>query len=122
MKPFLYPLHDEPHDYRRWTRHGLRRLMEKHGFRIREITETTSPVETAALLMNLALAGGMLDAGWQKSPALLAAPLLLPLICIVNIGGRLLGKLLPRSGFMPAGYLVVAALDGEKPFTASRFQ
>ncbi len=120
--PFLYPLHDEPHDYRRWTRHGLDQLLEKHGFRIREITETTSPVETAALLMNIALAWGLLDAVQKKSAAILAAPLLLPLIFVVNVMGRLLGRLLPCSTLMPVGYLVVAALDAEKPFTTSRIK
>jgi SAM-dependent methyltransferase len=26
--PFAFPLHDEPHDYYRFTRHALRRMLE----------------------------------------------------------------------------------------------
>ncbi|MBW2624540.1 MAG: class I SAM-dependent methyltransferase [Deltaproteobacteria bacterium] len=30
--PFLYPLHDEPLDYHRWTIHGLRSITRRFGF------------------------------------------------------------------------------------------
>ncbi len=32
--PFLYPLHELPHDYYRYTEFGLRRLAEEGGFRV----------------------------------------------------------------------------------------
>lgn len=35
--PFYWPLHEEPHDYFRYTKHGFRLLMEKSGFRVNEI-------------------------------------------------------------------------------------
>ena len=35
--PFLYPYHPEPYDYFRYTREGLRILLEEAGFRILEI-------------------------------------------------------------------------------------
>lgn len=34
--PMLWPLHYEPHDYFRYTNHGLRHLLEKTGFEIIE--------------------------------------------------------------------------------------
>jgi SAM-dependent methyltransferase len=30
--PFYWPLHEEPHDYRRFTPHGLRRVLSQAGF------------------------------------------------------------------------------------------
>ena len=41
--PFMFPLHMEPYDFRRLTRHGVERLAAAHGFR----------VETAARLGGL---------------------------------------------------------------------
>ena len=35
--PFLAPLHEEPRDYYRFTPHGLRALLERHGFSIKHI-------------------------------------------------------------------------------------
>lgn len=35
----MYPLHDEPHDYLRFTKYGLRYLLDKAGFRIQKHIE-----------------------------------------------------------------------------------
>jgi len=105
--PFLYPLHDEPYDFQRWTGHGLRRLLSKHGFQMEKIIESTSPVETSALLMSIALAKGSLDSIQQKSPMIIVVPVILMLIPFVNIFGWFLGNLLPASKVMPCSYFVV---------------
>ncbi len=34
--PFYWPLHEEPHDYFRYTKHGFRLLLEKAGFKVLE--------------------------------------------------------------------------------------
>lgn len=36
--PQAWRLHEEPHDYFRFTRYGLQHLMERHGFEIIELT------------------------------------------------------------------------------------
>jgi SAM-dependent methyltransferase len=36
--PFLMPVHQEPHDYFRYTPHGLRRLLVDAGFEVEEIS------------------------------------------------------------------------------------
>jgi ubiquinone/menaquinone biosynthesis C-methylase UbiE len=41
--PFLYPLHDQPFDFRRWTRHGLTQAVERAGLRVTSLL----PVGTA---------------------------------------------------------------------------
>jgi SAM-dependent methyltransferase len=53
--PFVYPLHDRPHDYRRFTIYGLRLLLRKHGF-VPEIEVRHGNSFLAALqLANLAM-------------------------------------------------------------------
>ena len=36
--PHLGYLHNEPHDYFRFTRHGLRALLQRHGFEVLTVT------------------------------------------------------------------------------------
>lgn len=106
--PFLYPLHDEPYDYHRWTEYGLTGLMTAHGFNVPEIQSTTSPIETAAALTSIALAMSAIDSIRKPSLSILATPLLVLMIPIVNILGWALGKLMPFSNFMPFSYRLLA--------------
>ncbi len=106
--PFLYPLHDEPHDYQRLTRHGLIHMLKKHDLQIEEISEQTSPVETSALLMNIALAKGLIDSVQEKSPAILTAPFIIGVIPLINIFGWAFAKILPSSKVMPVSYFIDA--------------
>lgn len=39
--PFMWGIHEAPHDYYRYTRYGLRYLLEEAGFRVVEIKENT---------------------------------------------------------------------------------
>lgn len=104
--PCLYPLHDEPHDYQRWTRHGLKCLLQQHGLDIEEIRESTTPLETAAALFSIALSKAILDAIRYPGPTLLLIPPILFLIPIINITGWILSSLMPSSPFMPFSYRV----------------
>ncbi|MBM9538338.1 class I SAM-dependent methyltransferase [Desulfobulbus alkaliphilus] len=107
--PFLYPLHDEPHDYQRWTNHGLKKLFLQHGFHPEISSESNYPCATAAALFSIALAKGLLDTFQKKSlMVLIAAPLIAVLMPLVNVVGLLLGWMLPASSCMPGSYLVVA--------------
>ncbi len=55
--PFVYPLHDAPFDFQRWTRYGLTRLLAFNGFELLSQESFGHPLfETAALLGNIALA------------------------------------------------------------------
>lgn len=110
--PFLYPLHDEPHDYQRWTRHGLRRLFESGGFEVVEIRETTHQMESAAALLAMALASGMAGAIERRRAAVVLAPLVMVLIPLVNLLGWGLARVLPTSSFMPFSYRMVATKGG----------
>lgn len=116
LKPFEFtPLQDEPYDYQRWTCQGLQHLLERHGFQIQEITESTTPIETNAALSCIALARGLLDALKQRSPMIISAPLILVLLPIINMAGWLLGALFPTSSIMPCSYWLVASVhDGKQ--------
>ena len=46
---FVYPLHDIPHDYFRYTKYGLRHLFK--DWKIKELTEDTDTFSTVAVLL-----------------------------------------------------------------------
>lgn len=106
--PFLYPVHDAPNDYGRWTREGLQLLLERHGFTQEEEAVHSFPLETAAALASMALAKSGLDALNRQPLSLPLLPLIVLLIPCINLGGWLLARLLPRDGFMPLSYRLVA--------------
>lgn len=109
--PFLYPLHDVPLDFTRWTFYGLRRLTQDHGFDIVESKHIGTPVETAALLLNIALTKSVIDWLRGRHPAAILIFLLPVLVVIVNLAAWGMAKLsLERSledGFMPQAYRLV---------------
>lgn len=109
--PFLYPIHDAPHDFQRWTRHGLQRLCSINKFRIVAIKDSGNPIEAAAALTSIALARGVIDLVEKKIPTLILAPIFLMLIPFVNITGWLLAKVFPKSGVMPLSLRVVAVKE-----------
>lgn len=113
--PFMYPIHDAPNDFHRWTRDGLGQLFHRHGLTIIEERSYGHPVETAAALGAMALAKSGLNALGQHRIALLLVPLIVILVPVVNVAGWLLGNALPSDGFMPLGYRLVAqkAVSGE---------
>ncbi|MGD9889297.1 MAG: class I SAM-dependent methyltransferase [Halothiobacillaceae bacterium] len=105
--PFLYPLHDLPHDFQRWTGEGLRQFTARHSVDLIELTHYSKPMETAAVLANLAMIKGILESLRTKHPGALLLPLVVLLVPIVNLAGWLFARLLPDEGFMPLGYTAV---------------
>lgn len=106
--PFIYPLHDVPHDFQRWTRMGLETLLEAQGFEIRQCVYSGEPLETSAALGGIALARAILDRLYQPTWSILLLPLLVLAIPVVNLLGWLLARLTPRNDCMPLGYRLVA--------------
>lgn len=102
--PFLYPLHDMPHDFQRWSLSGLEVLAQREGFAVTERRIFGAPCETAAALTAISLAKAVLDSVTHRSPAILLVPLLVVGIPLVNLLGWLLARLLPADDFMPLGY------------------
>ena len=105
--PFLYPVHDAPYDFRRWTRFGLRQLAQQHGFRVLSERHIGEPVETAALLTNIAWSKTILR--WLRSgnPLMVLGLLLPPAVVLTNLVSALISRLSASDEMMPHGYLFV---------------
>jgi len=94
--PFIFPIHDEPHDYYRYTRHGLAHLFR--GFRDVTIrARSTWPEAFGVLAVRVARERGRRGLEVFVVPAVLAATPLL----------KLAGRLLP-SEIITSGYTIVA--------------
>ena len=106
--PFLYPLHDEPFDYTRFTSHGLRKELERAGLSISHIEPSMGSAETAGLIVCLSLGGMTLQSFRTRSLAVLLSPLVILAIPAVNIAFWTIGKLMPSWDAIPAGYHVIA--------------
>lgn len=50
--PFYWNLHEEPHDYFRFTKHGFRYILEKAGFEVIEINENGGAWATLGQVIN----------------------------------------------------------------------
>ena len=105
--PFLYPLHDDPLDFHRWTRHGLRRAAARHGFSVNDEIAIGHPIETAALNGNIALSKTIINWLTGRNPLALSVLVLPFLILTVNCSAWLLARLSRQDDMMPHTYRVI---------------
>jgi SAM-dependent methyltransferase len=105
--PFIYPLHDAPLDFLRWTEFGVRELARKCGMAVEEEHLLGSGVETAGMLVNVALSRALIDWIERRHPAVMIGWLIPPFVCLINLLSRLLAAALPANRLMPRGYRVV---------------
>ena len=109
--PFLYPIHDAPLDYHRWTRYGLLRVAASHGFSVVEERAIGAPLETAALNTNIAMTKAVINWAAAKNP-LVVLGLLLPIVVpIVNILAWVLSAVSRDEAMMPYAYRMVWVRD-----------
>lgn len=105
--PFLYPLHDVPLDFQRWTQYGLQQLAQRYGFTIHQETATGQPLETVALLANIALTKTVLNWIRHKHPALILAVLLPVIILFINLLSWLISHFSLTEEMMPYSYRLI---------------
>ena len=105
--PFLYPLHDEPLDFHRWTRHGLRQAAVRHGYNVEVELAIGHPLESAALNANIAISKTVLNWARSWNPLALTGLLLPFAVLITNIGAWGFARLGQEDDFMPHSYRVV---------------
>jgi len=102
---FLFPIHDAPHDYFRFTKYGLRHLLR--AFEILELQEETTAVGTLAVLVQRlgmqaeTLGWAPLRAGW-----LLAARAINPFSSLITREYGDSRRLTPETGILTSGYHV----------------
>ena len=100
--PFLYPLHDAPFDFQRFTEYGLRRSMQRAGLDISNLRKSGHAIRSAGLLVCLAIAGGVhTRSGWLKWLLLPAAAIM---VLFVNVAAWALSFLWPDWGNIAVGH------------------
>lgn len=109
--PFIYPLHDAPHDYQRYTAPGLVFALRKAGFDCGVPVPRNAGFEVSAMLFAIACAGTVVSATRTRRWRLLLLPLLVPLVPCVNVLGWLLSALGPND-LMASGFRVEARKPG----------
>jgi len=100
--PFLYPLHDAPFDFQRYTEYGLRRDVQRAGLEVVGLRKSGHAIRTAGLLMCLAIAGGVhAQRGWIR---LVLLPVALIAVILINIVAWLSSMVLPDWSHMAMGH------------------
>ena len=106
---FMYPLHDAPHDYFRFTEHGLRHLFKE--WEIEELQAETDTMGTfAVLLQTLAQKGSFVGGKFAKAWLLIEAWFIKGLSWIIleeRTSGRHGPKMVVDS-IMSSGYYLIA--------------
>jgi SAM-dependent methyltransferase len=96
--PFMYPLHEEPHDFVRLTPHVFRRWAQEHGLTVAELTTGGNELEVMAtvwcnLWARMGESRSRLQSAWN-------AAMRLPVNLVVLGLGTLLHSHLPRKSFL----------------------
>ena len=100
--PFLYPLHDAPYDFQRYTEYGLRRDALRAGLDVVRLHKSGHSLRAAGLLVCLAIAGGAYaKRGWLKWVMLSLALLDVPAI---NIAAWVASLIWPDWSHMAMGH------------------
>lgn len=106
--PFLYPLHDAPHDYRRYTAPGLEAAIRKAGLAASPAEPRNSGFEAAAILAAIACAESVLSAWREKSWRILMAPLALLAVPFINAFGWIAARASSESRLLASGHAIEA--------------
>ena len=102
---FLFPIHDAPHDYFRFTKYGLRHLLR--GFDILELHEETTPVGTlGVLIQRLGMQAETLGCAPLRAGWLLAARAVRPFSSVITREYGDSRRQTPETGIMTSGYHV----------------
>ena len=102
--PFMYPIHDAPLDFHRWTEYGLKQLATNNNFTITNTQRTGNPIECAAIISNIALTKTALNWLKHKNPLALLTISLVLIIPFINLFGLLFSRLGSKDYFMPSSY------------------
>jgi SAM-dependent methyltransferase len=108
---FLFPIHDAPHDYFRYTKYGLRHLLRR--FEILELQEETDAVGTlAVLLQRLGMQAQTLGRTPFRALWLIAAQVARPFSFLITREYGDSRRLVPERGIMTSGYHVACRKPG----------
>lgn len=106
---FMYPLHDAPYDYQRFTIYGIRQIAKKFGFNIEKELPSGNTIRSGLLLLNIGIAKSFLSLFKRKFfvlPAIMLLPFVALAFLILNLFG-LISSFQDEDYFMPSGIGVV---------------
>jgi SAM-dependent methyltransferase len=106
--PFLYPIHDAPRDYHRFTQYALTENLAAVGFVPKVVKRSMQSYEVTGLLSGIALADSARLIVERHRWAIFVVPFIAVLVVLINLMAWILGKLLPSSDIMPGGYEIFA--------------
>jgi SAM-dependent methyltransferase len=101
--PFVWELHEKPYDFARYTVFGIKSLLEKNGFEILIIEQTTTYIETLAQLKANYLAK-LLFTKNGKINGIINLIFIFPLV----LSGKILSLLLPNNKDLYLNNVVLA--------------
>lgn len=99
--PFLYPLHDAPYDFQRYTEYGLRRDVQRAGLEVVALRRTIHALRAAGALTCLAIAGGMHG---RRGAAMLLLPFAGVAVLAINLMTWLSSLVWPDWNHMSTGH------------------
>lgn len=94
--PFLYPIHDAPHDYQRWTSHGWSRSLAMAGLNVESLRPANHPLHASAVVAGLALTAPLLHV--SRWSAIWRLPAVLALVPLINVAAWVLALGWPAWG------------------------
>jgi SAM-dependent methyltransferase len=130
--PFSFRLHEEPHDYFRYSPHGLRAMLARAGLEIVDLRAQGGLFSVLAHKLNtfLAFRVGRLEGLTQSMgklgheqqaaarPRYWAVPAVLPTMVALSAGARLFDRAFPEPS-EALSFLVLARRDGSQNGTSS---
>jgi SAM-dependent methyltransferase len=100
---FLFPIHDAPHDYFRFTKYGLRHLLRR--FEVVQLQEETDSVGTLAVLVQrLGMQAHTLGSSSLRAVWLVAARVMLAFSGVISDEFGDVQRRVPERGIMTSGY------------------
>ena len=100
--PFVYPLHDAPFDFQRYTVFGMQRDLHQAGLIVVNSRKADHAVRAAGLVACLAVAGGVYDGRGPFRWLLL--PVAMILVLAINLGAWLVSLFWPDWNAMATGH------------------
>lgn len=107
--PFAWPEHMVPRDFARYTRYGIRSLLEDAGFEVLDTVPTTTDVETIIQLWNTYVAEVLFPVNVYARVLMTSL-----LLSVSALAGLVLGVLLRPSGNLYQNSVVLARKPGSR--------
>ena len=117
--PFLYPMHDSPRDFQRWTKYGLMAMLTAAGFSEVRVVSIGRASETATLLSNLAMSKTALSWIERRHAFAVFVPLIACIILLRNMATWMFSSLSQKDDFMPVGFVAFAVKTSDLSTTNS---